>query len=101
MAEDVPRVSSSLNVLSGHILRYSIPVSILHKSITGRYRPVRVGDGPITARCRFIASTARDARSPPRTVSSTVENMIMESNIQRYILSAEIALTNFLPFFIP
>ena len=30
------------------------PVSILHKSIAGRYRPVRVADGPITARCRFI-----------------------------------------------
>ena len=29
------------------------PVSILHKSIAGRYRPVRVADGPITARCRF------------------------------------------------
>ena len=28
--------------------------SILHKSIAGRYRPVRVADGPITARCRFI-----------------------------------------------
>ena len=25
------------------------PVSILHKSIAGRYRPVRVADGPITA----------------------------------------------------
>ena len=31
-----------------------IPVSILHKSTAGRYRPVRVADGPITARCRFI-----------------------------------------------
>ena len=30
------------------------PVSILHKSIAGRYRPVRVADGPVTARCRFI-----------------------------------------------
>ena len=26
------------------------PVSILYKSIAGRYRPVRVADGPITAR---------------------------------------------------
>ena len=25
-----------------------------HKSIAGRYQPVRVADGPITARCRFI-----------------------------------------------
>ena len=29
------------------------PVSILRKSTTDRYRPVRVADGPITARCRF------------------------------------------------
>ena len=30
------------------------PVSILYKSIAGCYRSVRVADGPITARCRFI-----------------------------------------------
>ena len=30
------------------------PVSILHKSTAGRYRPVRVADRPITARCRFL-----------------------------------------------
>ena len=29
------------------------PVSILRKSILGRHRPVRVADGPMTARCRF------------------------------------------------
>ena len=28
-------------------------VSILRKSISGRHRPVRVADGPMTARCRF------------------------------------------------
>ena len=33
-----------------------------------------------------------------KEVSSMVENMIKKSNIQWYILSAEIALTNFLPF---
>ena len=32
----------------------TLPVSILNNSIAGRYRPVRVADGPITARCRFI-----------------------------------------------
>ena len=31
----------------------SAPVSILRKSISGRHRPVRVADGPMTARCRF------------------------------------------------
>ena len=30
------------------------PEGILHKSIAGRYRPVRVADGPITARCSFM-----------------------------------------------
>ena len=33
---------------------YDFPVSILYKSIAGRYRPVRVADGPITARYIFI-----------------------------------------------
>ena len=32
---------------------WGIPVSILQKSTAGRYRPVRVADGPITARCRL------------------------------------------------
>ena len=32
----------------------SFPVSILHKSIVGRYRPVRVANGPITARYMFM-----------------------------------------------
>ena len=36
----------------------SIPVSILYKSIAGRYRPVRVADGPITARYRFIKNAS-------------------------------------------
>ena len=30
-----------------------VPVSILRKSISGRHRPVRVADGPMTARYRF------------------------------------------------
>ena len=34
------------------------PVSILYKSIAGRYRPVRVADGPMTARCRFIKNAS-------------------------------------------
>ena len=33
--------------------RAQYPVSILRKSISGRHRPVRVADGPMTARCRF------------------------------------------------
>ena len=34
------------------------PVSLLHKSIADRYRPVRVADGPITARYRFIKNAS-------------------------------------------
>ena len=33
-------------------------VRILHKSIAGRYRPVRVADRPITARCRFMKNAS-------------------------------------------
>ena len=33
---------------------HPFPVSILRKSISGRHRPVRVADGPMTARCRFM-----------------------------------------------
>ena len=33
-------------------------ISSLHKSIAGRYRPVRVADGPITARCRFMKNAS-------------------------------------------
>ena len=38
----------------------TIPASILYKSIAGRYRPVRVADGPITARYRFIKNAYWD-----------------------------------------
>ena len=34
------------------------PVGILYKFIAGRYRPVRVTDGPITARYRFIKNAS-------------------------------------------
>ena len=48
-----------LSVITMRLLQYFYkrimnPVSILHKSIAGRRRPVRVADGPITARCRCI-----------------------------------------------
>ena len=36
----------------------SNPVSILQKSIAGRYRPARVADGPITTCCRFIKNAS-------------------------------------------
>ena len=37
---------------------FIVPVSILYKSIAVRYRPVRVADGPITARYRFIKNAS-------------------------------------------
>ena len=43
-----------------------IPVSILHKSIAGRYRPVRVADGPITASYRCIKNASWD--TPPQHI---------------------------------
>ena len=42
------------NFSSFKVVKVCFPVSILHKSIAGRYRPVRVADGPITARYRFM-----------------------------------------------
>ena len=42
------------------LCQWVIPVSILNKSIAGRYRPVRVDDGPITARYRFIQNASWD-----------------------------------------
>ena len=50
-SERSPGISSTLKV-------NNYPVSILHKSIAGRYQPVRVADGPITARCRFIKNAS-------------------------------------------
>ena len=47
-----PLVLFILKVI-GSIL-YGPPSQLLYKSIAGRYRPVRVADGPITARYRFI-----------------------------------------------
>ena len=35
-----------------------IPAGNLYKSIAGRYRPVRVADGPITTRYRFIKNAS-------------------------------------------
>ena len=40
-----------------------IPVSSLYKSIAGRYRPVRVADGPITARYGFLKNASWDVVS--------------------------------------
>ena len=38
--------------------KHLFPDSILYKSIADRYRPVRVADGPIMARYRFIKNAS-------------------------------------------
>ena len=51
------------------MLKATNPVSILYKSIAGRYRPVSYPDGPITARYRFIKNAYWES------VSTTEENL--------------------------
>ena len=41
------------------VFQSSFPTSFLYKSIAGRFRPVRVTDGPITTRYRFITNARR------------------------------------------
>ena len=41
-------------------LQENIPVSILYKSIAGRYRSARITDWPIMARYRFIKNASGD-----------------------------------------
>ena len=48
----MPTSKASLRTRTGE--ETNNPVSILYKSTAGRYRSIRVADGPITARYRFI-----------------------------------------------
>ena len=70
----------------------NIPVSILYKSIAGRYRPVRVADGPITARCRFIKNASWDVsklcikcRSVPKLSHKALSYVVGKFHIHRLI----------------
>ena len=45
--------SDILGIFFNFLHSNCIPASILRKSISGRHRPVRVADGPMTARYRF------------------------------------------------
>ena len=47
----------------------SLPVSILHKFIAGRYRPVRVAERPMTACCKFIKNARLSAAVQPARMS--------------------------------
>ena len=46
-----------------YIPRVRNPVSILYKSTADRYRPVRVADGTITARCMFLKNASWEGSS--------------------------------------
>ena len=64
------------------------PGSILHKSITGRYRPVRVADGPIMARFRFIKNASWVKAYTVTTKDDKYQPGYMTSNINVYHLTA-------------
>ena len=55
-------------------LLHSDPASILYKSIAGRYRPVRVADGPLTARYRFIKNAYWGITKPWQIFINHYEN---------------------------
>ena len=69
-----------------------IPVSILHKSKPGRYRPVRVADGPKTARCRFIKNANWDVTEKKSCFDS------QKSSANRYLSKLSIFVIVVLPF---
>ena len=54
------------------ILIIFIPVSILRKSISGRHRPVRVADGPMTVRCRFTKNARWDSSAQNIDLAPTI-----------------------------
>ena len=65
----------------------TFPISILYKSIAGRYHPVKVADGPITARCRFMKNAS--------WVLCLLNNMELFSNVELMKVSSWIyAITN-------
>ena len=61
------------------------PVSILQKSTAGRYRPVRVADGLITARCSFIKNASWE---PPRKAQTVYTvHFGLQDGLQEVILN--------------
>ena len=76
------------------------PVSILRKSISGRHRPVRVPDGPMTARCdlrRMLAGDRVDntiRRYSPGAYSignyhCSVLTVLKRNNVNKYLLTSK------------
>ena len=53
------------NQYNNHYYKWCYPSkhsTKIYSSTAGRYRPVRVADGPTTARCRFIKNASWDVR---------------------------------------
>ena len=61
---------------------HGFPVSILYKSIAVRYRPVRVADGPLTVRYRFIKNASWVDASLNLNSSSSL-NLLMRFYVTR------------------
>ena len=71
------------------------PVSILYKSIADRYRPVRVADGPITARCRFIKNASWELTiSDFAHVQGDMENHCSHTLQSCFLCSAHVLFSN-------
>ena len=64
-------------------------VSILHKSIVGGFRPVRVADGPIMARCRFIKNAIWEhcAFIEIEAIPRSTHNLCVHAEIRKNVLS--------------
>ena len=63
---------------------FQLTVSILHKSIVGRYRPVRVAVAPITASYRFIKNASWDVSC--RTLIRELECNVLKTNIAERVV---------------
>ena len=64
----------------------TIPKIILHRSIAGRYRPVKLADGPITARCRVIKNASWDQTYAQRLVKLV---NIIQNSLTRYFVEKQ------------
>ena len=73
-----------------------IPASIFYKSISGRYRPVRVADGPITARYRFIKNAYCNVDMAVDVVTMVVFvfTVIITENIVVLSIKGDLKFTN-------
>ena len=62
-----------------------IPASILHKCILGRYRPVRIADGPIKARYRFIKNASWDSCKASCICNKSAKRLVLFKGVRTNI----------------